>query len=161
MSTNWIEGTLLPRFAARCEGWRIKESHGGPLPDDWDTTEFFLGLQVGYVKGDVESDKRYPLGSTMVELLCADLGGRRQLDQYVLDWLIGHWGDPRIPTWFKDAMESARLWIVVAGAILTDQAGHEYFMLFYWVNGRPEWHCELLSANYCCFFYQGLVRAES
>lgn len=158
-----VSQVLMPRFAAQLKGWRIEEDLGEAVEEDgsW-VEEFFRGLKIDCVhQGTAEEGEQHLVGDKLVKRLRAKIGDRRQFDQYVLDWLIDHWDDPRIPGWFKKVVESGQVVIMATGTILLNPLGLRYVLRLFWCDGQPHWGFDWLSYGGFCRKYRCLVPVDS
>ena len=149
---------LLPLFTeGLSKDWQVIED-GEALPDDWDPTEFFTGLELACVHVDGEA---YLTGEELVKRIRERMNGRREFDQHILNWLFAHWDDPRIPTWFKEAVESGDIYVVATGTILLNPGGRRCVLCLYWDGSRLYWSCDWLSSGGWNRDDRGLVSSDS
>lgn len=152
--------TLLPLFAdVLGKGWQVIED-GEALPDDWDPdpTDFFAGMSPDCVHADGET---YLTGEELVRRIRARMNGRREFDQHILVWLWNHWDDPRIPTWFKEAVEAGDIYVVATGTILLRPGGDRYVLYLCWDGSRLRWRCRWLGDDRWPRNRRGLVPSDS
>lgn len=150
--------TLLPLFAdVFGKGWQVIDD-GEALPDDWDPTDFFAGMMLACVHADGET---YLIGDELVKRIWALMNGRREFDQHILARLMSHWDDPRIPAWFKEAVEAGGIYIVATGTILLCHDGRRSVLFLYWEGSQLHWSCSLLGNSRWLRSDRGLVPSDS
>jgi len=156
-----LKPVLLPLFTTSLDGWKVIED-GESLPDDWEPTDFFAGMALACLH---EDDEQYLTGEELVRRIRARMNGRREFDQHVLAWLIHHWDSPRIPSWFKEAVEEEdpekRIFLPATGTILLNPGGRRCVLFLYWYGGRLDWRCVWLSFDNCYRNVRGLVSSDS
>ncbi|MDO8471769.1 MAG: hypothetical protein Q7S64_01285 [bacterium] len=150
--------TLLPLFAASLEGWKVIED-GEAVDDDGSWVDgFFAGMSLACLHQDSET---YLTGEELVKRIRPRMGGRREFDQHILDWLFRHWDDPRIPTWFKEAVEGGDIYVVATGTVILDPDGRRCVLYLFWGDGRLYWRCRWLGFGDWDRRCRGLVPSDS
>ncbi len=127
---------LLHLFSQKLWGWTVIREYGSPLPPDWDPRPFLDGLVIRCMHPD--GQHRMP-GYDLVTEARKRLAGRVGLSQHELAWFCLNWQDERIPDWFRRAVESDEIIIVVTETRLRDREGFARALCMSLGRGAMHW----------------------